>query len=509
LPVSAIAGRESLWESRRRSCSVADWVYANAQIAPDGLAFADETQTALSWLDLHRRLARIRLGLRERGIGPSDPVAVAIQTSVETAVTLFGVMSAAVATPQNPSLTVAEAVDALAATGARAVITTAGSNAAAAAGRLGVPVYDPGSIAAGGEEIAGSAPREGEVKLVLPTSGTTGTRKLVPLTDRNLAAGAKLTAATLRLDPDDRCLNVMPLFHTHGIVGAVLASIFARAAVICPSSLGDAAIVGATRTWRPTWTTAAPAVHHVVLNVAHAIPDLFRLRFLRATSAPLPLALHEELEATYRAPVVQAYALTEAPGQITSNPLPPGERKPATVGRAVGCEVRVVDPDGAVTSAIGEIMVRGPQVMPGYLRVEDPGSEFVDGWLRTGDLGHIDDYGYLTIVGRLKEIVNRGGEKVAPAEVDDALHLHDSVRDAATFGVEHRTLGEDIWAAVALEAGARVSPAELASFLRERLAPYKIPTRIFFVESIPRTSSGKVRRAALSERYSPGPGARR
>jgi acyl-CoA synthetase (AMP-forming)/AMP-acid ligase II len=488
---------------------VADWVYSNAKIAPDGLAFADEAQVVLTWVDLHCRLARTRLGLRERGIGQSDPVAVALQTSVEAAVTLFGVMSAAVAAPQNPSLTVAEAVEALTATGARAVITTGGSTAAAAAGRLGVPVYDPRSIAADGEEIAGSTPREAEVKLVLPTSGTTGTRKLVPLTDRNLAAGAALTAATLRLDPDDRCLNVMPLFHTHGIVGAMLASIYARAGVICPSSLDDAAIVAATRAWRPTWTTAAPAMHHVVLNVARATPDLFRFRFLRATSAPLPVSLHEELEATYRAPVVQAYALTEAPGQITSNPLPPEERRPATVGRAVGCDVRLADPVRAVTSGIGEIIVRGPQVMPGYLRVEEPGSEFVDGWLRTGDLGRIDDDGYLTIVGRLKEIVNRGGEKVAPAEVDDALHLHDSVRDAATFGVEHRALGEDIWAAVALEAGARVSAAELASFLRERLAPYKIPTRIFFVESIPRTSSGKIRRTALSERFAPSRRSRR
>jgi len=475
-----------------------------ARSQPDELAVAAPAGRALTWSDLESRVRAVATSLRRAGVDEQDVIVLSLPNGLDTVLVLLAAMSAAVAAPRNPALTVVEARGELVRAGAGHVVVDGGDTPAGeAATALGIPQLDLHALLAAAETDLERPPASDAVSLLLPTTGTTGTPKLVQLSHANLLAAASITAQTLELTPDDRCLNVMPLFHTHGLVGGLLASLHAGASIVCTRTVDDRSLLAGARTYGPTWTTAAPALQHVILNTARANPGAFRFRFVRSTSAPLPPALFAELARTFAAPVVEAYALTEAPGQITSNPLPPLARKPGTVGFARGCEVRLLDDDGA-RGDVGEILVRGPHVTRGYLGATS--DEFVDDWLRTGDLGRFDDDGYLTIVGRVKEMINRGGEKVSPRDVDDVLQLHPAVRDAAAFAIPHRTLGEDVCAAVVLEDGAVLDAADLIRFARERLAAYKVPTRIVFVDRLPRTAVGKIPRHALAAELFPGQG---
>lgn len=478
-----------------RTTSLPELIAEAARRDGSGRALAGVEGSALRWHELELRVRGVVAAVRRRGIEPADVVALSLANGLDEAVTLLGVMSAAVAAPQNPGLSAAEVRRALQAVGAKLVVAEAGSHASVAAKSLGIrSVSFSDLLETDTSTAADEAPQPSADAVLLPTTGTTGTSKLVPLSHANLTAAASTTAETIELEACDACLNVMPLFHTHGLVGGLLASLSAGASVVCVANVHE--ILRAADRWRSTWTTASPAVHHALLNEAREHPRRMAFRFVRSVSAPLSLALHDELERVYRAPAIEAYALTEAPSVVTSNLLPPRPRKPGTVGRAYGCEIRLVDEGRPVgDGAAGEVLVRGPNVMRGYVGGDDP---FLDGWLRTGDVGRLDDEGFLTIVGRIKEMINRGGEKVAPAEVDATLQLHPAVGDGAAFGVPHRTLGEDVWAAVTLRPGASATPRELAAFVRERLAPFKAPTRVLVVERIPRTSTGKLRRHRLA-----------
>jgi len=337
--------------------------------------------------------------------------------------------------------------------------------------------------------------------LLVHTSGSTGAGKLVPVTTAALEYAASLVATTLDLSARDRCLNVMPLHHTHGLVGAVLSSLSAGASVVCLPGYADDTFVAASGRLRPTWYTAVPAIHARVAALAAAGRLAGTgLRFARSASAPMTGRLLGRLRHALGVPVLQAYALTEAPGQICAH-RPGDTDHSGSVGRAYGCEVAVLDSSGRSTvDAVGEVAVRGPHVTPGYLRsvhgelVPHPG-----GWLRTGDLGRLTAGGELFLVGRRDDVINRAGEKVVPEEVEDVLAGCPDIEDVVVFGMPDPALGEQI---VALVTGTADTGAVRRHAAR-LLSAGRLPDRIVAVPRIPRTATGKVNRRQLSELVPP------
>jgi acyl-CoA synthetase (AMP-forming)/AMP-acid ligase II/acyl carrier protein len=349
--------------------------------------------------------------------------------------------------------------------------------------------------------------RADDIALILHTSGTTSRPKMVPLTHANLLASAGNIAATLRLSEADRCLNLMPLFHIHGLVGALLSSLLAGASVICTSGFDGEQFFRWLEAFRPTWYTAVPTIHHAVVSGAQVDPRGLRkhsLRFIRSSSSALPARVMQELEELFEVPVIESYGMTEAAHQMASNPLPPGQRKVGSVGLAAGPEVSIMgeDDNHLFTGEIGEIVIRGANVTSGYLNSSESNNEcFVRGWFRTGDQGYLDKDGYLIITGRLKEIINRGGEKISPWEVDEALLDHPDISQAIAFAVTHSTLGEDIAAAVVPRETTQINEAAIREYLSSRLAAYKIPSRILFVDELPKGATGKTQRIGLAEKF--------
>lgn len=345
------------------------------------------------------------------------------------------------------------------------------------------------------------------IALILHTSGTTSKPKMVPLSQKNLLASAQNIAETLELTVDDRCLNVMPLFHIHGLMAPIMATLYAGASVICTPGFDALKFYAWLDATSPSWYSAVPTMHQAILARAKRNEESVarnRLRFIRSSSASLPVPVLNGLEETFGTRVIEAYAMTEAAHQMCSNPLPPRERKPGTVGPAAGPEVRISDSTDLrflATGHEGEIVIRGGNVTSGYINnPEANAKDFVDGWFRTGDLGIIDEDGYIKVTGRLKEIINRGGEKIAPLEVDDVLLDHPAVEQVCTFAIPHDKLGEEVGAIVVVKEGASVAKDEVQRFARERLAPFKVPSEIVFLPDIPKGPTGKVQRIGMAER---------
>ncbi len=498
-------------------------------------------------------------GLRERGLGRGDRVAIALPGGPEAAGAFLSVAAGAVAAPLNPAYTERELAFYMADLRAKAVLVAegGGSPARSAAASLGIGVLetrvrsdDPAgtfslvdATAEAAERRGGTStssrrrqqpgpltaredgrpprglprfdpPRASDAALLLHTSGTMSRPKLVPLLQRNVCASALHVRDSLALAPGDRCLNVMPLFHVHGLVACVLASLAAGAAVCCAPGFDALKFFRWMDDCAPTWYSAAPAIHQAVLARAGRNREAAaraRLRFVRSSSAPLPRPVARRIEETFGAPVVESYAMTEAAHQMTSVPIPPALRKPGTVGPAAGPQMSVVDEAGAHLGPgeAGEIVVRGPNVTPGY--ESNPAANraaFAGGWFRTGDQGFFDEDGHFTVTGRIKEIINRGGEKVSPREVDDVLMEHPAVAQAATFALPHPALGEEVAAAVVLRerGGGRgrsahaPTVASIRAFAAQRLAAFKAPRKLFVVDQLPKGPSGKLRRTDLAGR---------
>lgn len=471
----------------------------------------------MAYGQLRELLEVTREALNSRGIGRGDSVAIVLNNGAHMAAAFVGIASAATAAPLHPGLTEREFRDSLASLGARALVIETGvrTSAASAAENLGMPVLKLARTdAAGGFGLEGSGTgrsRTGgfaepsDVALLLHTSGTTARPKLVPLTHANLTTSARNIADTLRLAPGDTCLNVMPLFHIHGLVGVLLASLCAGAEVAAAPGFQPLHFSQWLRDLRPTWYSAVPTMHQAIMqraqrNDREAAPG--RLRLIRSSSAALPPTVLSELEDTFQCRVVESYGMTEASHQMTSNPLAPGVRKPGSVGLPAGPEVAVMNESGRFLprGERGEVVVRGPSITDGY--VDNPEANalsFTDGWFRTGDQGFCDTGGYFTITGRLKELINRGGEKISPREVDEALLQHDAVAQAVAFAMPHAKLGEEVAAAIVLREGATVTQPALRGFVAERLAGYKVPRRIVFLDEIPKGPSGKAKRVGLAK----------
>ncbi len=470
--------------------------------------------------ELRAQADRIGRQLRGAGVGASDSVAIVLPNGPAMASAFVCMAPWCATAPLNPAYKANEFDFYLADLGARALVVEDGSKSPAVdvAEARGLPVLrlleggPAGAVRLADVPEGAARPRPAEATaLILHTSGTTARPKMVPLSLANLAVSAGNIAATLRLRPEDRCLNVMPLFHIHGLMASVLASLRAGASVVCAPGFDALRFFGWLRDERPTWYSAVPTMHQAILGRAKRNADIANasgLRFIRSSSAALPTQVMANLESVFDAPVIEAYAMTEAAHQMCSNPLPPAVRKPGSVGPAAGPEVAIMAADGRLLAAgeEGEIAIRGQNVTAGYLNNPQANADaFCRGWLRTGDQGLMDADGYVRVTGRKKEIINRGGEKVAPLEVDEALLGHPAVEQACAFALPHAKLGEEVAAAVVLAEGATVSERELRAFVADRLAAYKAPRRILFADAIPKGATGKIQRVGLAARLGLAP----
>jgi len=344
-----------------------------------------------------------------------------------------------------------------------------------------------------------------DIALVLHTSGTTSRPKIVPLAQKNICASARNIRETLALTADDRGLVIMPLFHIHGLIAALSSALSAGGEVCCTPGFNALKFFSWMAETQPTWFTGVPTMHQAILLRAPNNADTIkgnRLRFIRSSSSALAPTVLAEVESVFGVPMIEAYGMTEASHQMASNRLPPRARKPGTVGPAAGPEIRIVDTAGASVPSgeAGEIVIRGANVMKAYENNPTANADaFYDGWFRTGDQGVMDAEGYVSITGRLKEIISRGGEKISPREVDEIIMKHPAVHQCVCFAVPHDMLGEEVAAAVVLRQGAQATDKELRQFAAVSLADFKVPRKILILDAIPVGATGKLQRIGLAK----------
>jgi acyl-CoA synthetase (AMP-forming)/AMP-acid ligase II len=463
----------------------------------------------VSYSQLRKQVDAVAASLRKFGLGRGDRIAMALPNGLETIVSFLAASTVGTAAPLNPAYTVDEFKFYLADTGARALIVppTHSDEARAAAGdkvplieaaldRDGqVQLTSPHSLGAPRDQ---DYPKADDTALILHTSGTTSRPKRVPLSHANLMTSARNVAETYQLTTQDVSLCVMPLFHVHGLVASTFGPLFTGGTVIVPPRFNPLSFWTDVREHRVTWYSAVPTIHQVLLTRIKSgtrPAGAEYLRFIRSCSAALPPTMMAEGEEKFGVPMLEAYGMTEAAHQMASNPLPPGTRKPGSVGCGTSVHIAILNKAGDLlpAGATGEVSIKGPNVFGGYEgNPEANASSFSNGWFRTGDQGHIDTEGYLTLVGRIKELINRGGEKISPREIDEVLLAHPAVAEAVCFGIEDRVYGEEVAAAVVLSAAA--TEAELISHCRSSLADFKCPKVIYILEAIPRTATGKIQR---------------
>jgi acyl-CoA synthetase (AMP-forming)/AMP-acid ligase II/acyl carrier protein len=496
-------------------------VLNQCNLTPAVTAILAPGRIALTYQGLAEHLDRTVASLASAGICPGKRVAVVLPNGPEMATCFQAVSSVTTCAPLNPAYSLNEFEFYLSDLKASALIVEQGSGNTArqAAGNLGVPLIEllrESSTPAGffslgfpvergdGQPVQYNLPED--IAMVLHTSGTTSRPKIVPLKQVNLGTSARNIATSLGLTPLDRCLNVMPLFHIHGLMAAVMGSLVSGGSVICTSGMDPSRVLDWLVELEPTWMTAVPTMLQVLLERGRSMPEQtaqLRLRFLRACSSALSAQLAEDLESLFCVPVIEAYGMTEASHQIAVNPLPPRAHKFGSVGLATGDEVTILDPQGRQlpARAVGEISIRGANVMGGYeSNPQANETAFTNGWLRTGDQGYLDEEGYIFIRGRVKEIINRGGEKISPREIDEVLLRHPDVAQAVAFAVPHASLGEDVAAAVVMRPGASVTLPELVAFASQSLAYFKVPRRIVMLTEIPKGPTGKIQRIGLADK---------
>ncbi len=501
--------------------TVAALVADAAQCHPEAIALLAPGRLPGSYADLLDTMTSTARILRSIGIGAGDRVAMVVDNGPEMAALFLSVAACAVSAPLNPAHREAEFAFFLADLKPKALVVGEGSTSPALAVALAMDIpiltlhaFEGGPCCAFTLhhhapvcETAPSGPAvPDDSALLLYTSGTTSRPKLVVLTHANLWHSAHHIRHSLDLSHRDRCLNVMPLFHIHGLAGAVLSSLAAGASVVCTTGLATERFFEWLQAFHPTWYTAVPTMHKTILDRSAAYGDIIAacpLRFVRSCSSALPPQLMAEIEGAFAAPVLEAYGMTEAAHQMCCNPLPPLVRKPGSVGVATGLDVTIMNEAGDLLPAgqRGEVVIRGANVTPGYADNAAANAEaFTGGWLRTGDLGFLDADGYLFLSGRTKEIINRGGEKISPREIDEVLLDHPAVAQALAFAVPDSRFGEEVAAAVVLRPGGTVSEPELQAFAAKRLSDFKVPRAILILTEIPKGPTGKPQRIGLADK---------
>jgi acyl-CoA synthetase (AMP-forming)/AMP-acid ligase II len=465
---------------------------------------------ALSFADLWTEVERTGAALADLGLGRASRVACVVRPGPDIAVALVTCMQWTACAPLNPDLERDAYRTLFPKLRVDALIALDGEDSAAigVARAAGIPVLTlaPSDGAAGMIVLAAvsrrraasrSAASPDDLATIHHTSGTTGIPKVVPLTHAQFLVRCRAIPFTAA----DRCLSIAPLHTSTGIKYGLFAPLGFGASVVCVPDVRAEHVVEWLDEFRPTYLNASPALFEAFVDLVARAPPPRSLRFVRTAASALTPALHTRLEAALGAPVIQSYGMTES-GTIAQIPLPPGQQRPGSVGLPLDLEIVVADERGGrlPPRAVGEVLVRGPGLMSGY--EDDPDANraaFLGDWFRTGDLGYLDEDGYLYLRGRLKEMINRGGTKVSPVDVDEALLQHPAVREAAAFGVPHPSLGEDVAAAVVLNGPEAVDEPTLRDFCLERLAPFKVPTRIVAVGELPRNAQGKVKRLQLAE----------
>jgi len=493
-----------------------------ARGADSSPAISAPGRSPLTFADLRALVSATIEQLNAMGIGRNDRVAIVLANGPEMATCFMACASGVTSAPLNPAYRADEFEFYLNDLNAKALIVEQASTSPAipVAEKLGVRIIDlitdPAQGAGnftlaerGGTSSSARAEHCGhsqvaDVSMVLHTSGTTSRPKIVPLSQGNLVASATNIRNSLQFVPQDSGLNVMPLFHIHGLIAGVLAPLAAGSQVFCTPGFNALKFFAWMDEAKPTWYTAVPTMHQAIVSRGKGNADVIArnpLRFLRSSSSSMPPQVIQELEALFNAPLIEAYGMTEATHQMACNPLPPGVRKPGKVGIAAGPEVGIMDLDGRLLprGETGEIVIRGANVTAGYENNPRANEEgFTNGWFRTGDQGMLDEDGYISITGRLKEIINRGGEKVSPREVDEILMDHAAVAQVVCFGMPHPKLGEEVAAVVVLREGQQATERDLQTFVSSRAADYKVPKKILFMDEIPKGATGKLQRIGLA-----------
>jgi oxalate---CoA ligase len=488
----------------------------------DAVAISAPGRPPLTYAALHHLIDRSLATLNALGIGRNDRLAIVLANGPEMATCFISAACGVASAPLNPAYRADEFEFYLSDLRAKALVVEhdSSSPAIAVAQKLGVPIINlhPGSAAGdftltardasakspSASSTQGGFAQSADTSMVLHTSGTTSRPKIVPLSQGNLCASAANIARTLQFQPTDCGLNIMPLFHIHGLIAGVLAPLAAGSQVFCTPGFNALKFFAWMDEAKPTWYTAVPTMHQAIVGRASKNSSTIQrhpLRFIRSSSSSMPPQVIRELEAAFGAPLIESYGMTEATHQMASNPLPPAVRKPGSVGLAAGPEIAIMDEDGGLLAQgdIGEIVIRGGNVTAGYESNDKANAEaFVKGWFRTGDQGMLDAEGYLSLTGRLKEIINRGGEKISPREVDEILMDHAAVAQVVCFGMPHPKLGEEVAAVVVLREGAAATERELQDFVAQRAADFKVPKKILFMEEIPKGATGKLQRIGLA-----------
>ncbi len=483
----------------------------------------------LTYSQLFSQVNRTIKQLRLFNIKQTDKVAIALPNGTEMALAFISVTCGAICCPLNPNYRENEFEFYLSDLDAKALITQSGFSpeAVKVAQKLDIPVINlisssedlsiftlKSSISTPDNQdsknrninIEYIEPQPEDIALILHTSGTTSTPKQVPLTHSNLCSSAYNISQTLELTTADRSLNVMPLFHIHGLMGVLLSSLTAGASVVCTNGFNCEDFLDWIEQLQPTWYSAVPTIHQAVLAEVKTNPQIIDniiLRFIRSSSASLPPQVMAELESVFNIPVIEAYGMTEASHQMACNPLPPLKRKPGSVGIPTGIELAVMNQDGTIlpSDIIGEVVIKGKSITHGYLNNPDANQAgFINNWFRTGDNGYLDSDGYLFLEGRIKEIINRGGEKIMPLEVDNVVMELPQVYQSVTFAVPHATLGEDVATAVVFHPEEKLDPQEIRTFLFNKLTDFKIPSQIIIVDKIPKGATGKLQRIGLYDK---------
>lgn len=493
----------------------------------DVLNFADshtavivpELGLRVTYDSLRQQVMDMANALASAGIHRGDAVAIALPNGLPAIVSFLAASIAGTAAPLNPAYPYEEFLFFLGDTNARLLLcppTGAELARRAAADRkipvLSVEMSDQGHVGLAGNPTGGLAiePTAEDIALILHTSGSTGRPKRVPLRHFNLAVSSANIASTYALTEKDVSLCIMPLFHVHGLIGSTMSTLLSGGTVVVPAKFNALSFWRTVQENGVTWYSGVPTMHQLLLARSRQKPvEAESLRFIRSCSAPLSSDLIHKIEGLFDVPLVEAYGMTEAAHQMTSNPLPPRHRKAGSVGVGTGLQISIMDNKGnhLGINQRGEVAIQGANVFRGYENNPEANARaFVNGWFLTGDEGYLDSDCYLHLTGRLKEIIIRGGENIAPHEVDEILLRHPAVASAVTFGSAHPTLGEEVAAAVVLHEGQEATESALITHCRDSLAEYKCPKKIYLVKSIPLTATGKISRRAVAAALTGQPG---